>query len=95
MAGLYSDIGNTSETQDYSAAMMDSVEDSLEDQIEKQLIFGGITFVAKFISIFCWLLLGDRVIYNFKKKYFALLLLLFYPHLIFYNLILSTKFPKF
>ena len=74
MAGLYSDIGNTSETQDYSAAMMDSVEDSLEDQIEKQLIFGGITFVAKFISIFCWLLLGDRVIYNFKKKYFALLL---------------------
>ena len=77
MAQIYSDIGNTSEATvsiEDLPAMMEIVEDSLEDQMKKQLIFGAITFVSKFIAISCWTLLGDRVIYNFKKKYFALLL---------------------
>ena len=74
---VYSDIGNTSESRDTALdiqAMEEIVEDTMNDQIKKQLIYGAISFVCYFLSVSFWSLIGNRCIYNLKKKYFTTIL---------------------
>ena len=74
---VYSDIGNTSESRDNTLdiqAMEEIVEDTMNDQIKKQLIYGAISFVCYFLSVSFWSLIGNRCIYNLKKKYFTTIL---------------------
>ena len=77
MGDAFSDVGNTSEeriTPEMMEQMYEMVEDALEDQIKKQLIYGAISFVCNFLSICFWSLIGNRCIYNLKKKYFTTIL---------------------
>jgi ABC-type multidrug transport system fused ATPase/permease subunit len=77
MSDVYSDVGNTSEMQNSPEAiamMQEAVEDSMDDQIKKQLIYGAISFVCNFLSVCFWSLIGNRCVYNLKKKYFTTIL---------------------
>ena len=74
---VYSDVGNTSESRDTIdniAAMEAIVEDTMDDQIKKQLIYGAVSFVCNFFSVCFWSLIGNRCVYNLKKKYFTVIL---------------------
>ena len=55
LSQVYTDVGNTSEMQ-YSpeaiAMMMEAVEDTMDDQVKRQLIYGAISFVCTFFSVF-------------------------------------------
>ena len=77
MSDAFSDVGNTSEERTSAEAMeqmFQMVEDAMEDQIKKQLIYGAISFVCNFLSVCFWSLIGNRCIYNLKKKYFTTIL---------------------
>ena len=77
MSDVYSDVGNTSEMQNSPEAiamMREVVEDSMDDQIKKQLIYGAVSFVCNFLSVCFWSLIGNRCVYNLKKKYFTTIL---------------------
>ena len=72
-----SDVGNTSESRDSAdnlAAMEAIVEDTMDKQVKKQLIYGAISFVCNFFSVCFWSLIGNRCVYNMKKKYFTVIL---------------------
>ena len=74
---VYSDVGNTSESRDSAAnieAMKAIVKETMNDQIKKQLIYGAISFVCNFMSVCFWSLIGNRCVYNLKKKYFSIIL---------------------
>ena len=74
---VYSDVGNTSESRDTTAnieAMKSIVKKTMNDQIKKQLIYGAVSFVCNFMSVTFWSLIGNRCVYNLKKKYFTLIL---------------------
>ena len=74
---VYSDVGNTSESRDTEAnieAMKSIVKKTMNDQIKKQLIYGAISFVCNFMSVCFWSLVGNRCVYNLKKKYFTTIL---------------------
>jgi len=51
-----------------------SVRSSMNLNIKRYLITGAISFVFSFISGFCWQYIGNKCSYNFKKRYFTLLL---------------------
>ena len=77
MSDAFSDVGNTSEVQpspDEIALMIETVEDAFDDQIKKQLIYGAISFVCNFLSVSFWSLIGNRCVYNLKKRYFTTIL---------------------
>ena len=74
---VYSDVGNTSESRDSVANvefMKSIVKKSMNDQIKKQLIYGALSFVCNFLSVAFWSLIGNRCVYNLKKKYFTIIL---------------------
>ena len=74
---VYSDVGNTSESRDTEAnieAMKSIVKKTMNDQIKKQLIYGALSFVCNFMSVTFWSLVGNRCVYNLKKKYFTIIL---------------------
>ena len=74
---VYSDVGNTSEytgTTQEKELMNEMVKDAMNDQIKKQLITGAASFVCNFFSVCCWQLVGNRCVYNLKKKYFTIIL---------------------
>ena len=74
---VYSDVGDTSESRDSPEAMaqmLETVEDTMDDQIKRQLITGAISFVCNFLSVCFWSLIGNRCVYNLKKKYFTTIL---------------------
>ena len=74
---VYSDVGNTSESRDSAAnieAMKSIVKKTMNDQIKKQLIYGSISFVCNFMSVTFWSLVGNRCVYNLKRKYFTTIL---------------------
>ena len=74
---VYSDVGNTSESRDTTAnieAMKSIVKKTMNDQIKKQLIYGAVSFVCNFMSVTFWSLIGNRCVYNLKKKFFTLIL---------------------
>ena len=77
MSDAFSDVGNTSErtgTLEEYELMLEMVEDAFDDQIKKQLIYGAISFVCNFLSVCFWSLIGNRAVYNLKKKYFTTIL---------------------
>ncbi len=74
---VYSEIANTSENRDTEfqiEEMKNIVIRTLNYQIKRQIKFGILTFISFFINIFFWSLVGNRAVYNFKKKYFSLIL---------------------
>ena len=74
---VYSDVGNTSESRDTQAnveLMKSIVKKTMNDQIKKQLIYGALSFVCNFMSVTFWSLVGNRCVYNLKKKYFTIIL---------------------
>ena len=76
-ATIYSDVGNTSENRgslSEEEIMKLIVEDTLNTNIKKQMIFGVITFVGYIVGYYFIGLVGTRVLYNFKKRYFKLIL---------------------
>ena len=76
-ADVYSDVGNTSESRDSLSdidAMKAIVKKTMNDQIKKQLIYGAVSFICNFMSVTFSSLLGNRCVYNLKKKYFTTIL---------------------
>ena len=73
---VLSDIKNTSEIRGMSEVelMYYIVKKTMDHQIKLQLISGAISFVCNFLNTFCWSLIGNRCIYNLRKKYFTLIL---------------------
>ena len=77
MSDAFSDVGNTSEvepTPEGISEMFAIVEDAMDDQIKKQLIYGAISFVCNFLSVAFWSLIGNRCVYNLKRRYFTTIL---------------------
>ena len=76
-SNVYSSVGNSSENRaSLSAAeiMKLNVKDTMNKNIKKQIIYGSISLVGNFIGYFFIGLIGTRCLYNFKKKYFTLIL---------------------
>ena len=73
-ADLFSDIGNTSEYSDNLEELRDRVEDAFNTQIKRFLIIGAIIFVANFLSICFWTLMGSRMCHRLKRNYFTVIL---------------------
>jgi len=76
-ATVYSDIGNTSENRgslSEEEIMKLKVEKTMNDNIKQKIVCGVITLVGNIIGYFFFGLMGTRVLYNFKKRYFKLLL---------------------
>ena len=73
---VYSDVGNTSENRDEVNinAMLAQVKKTMNHQIKMQLIYGAISFLCNFMSVTFWSLIGNRCVYNLKKKYFTIIL---------------------
>ena len=81
---VFTSQGNTSETRNIRAppqiyemiqkAMKESGRKSMNLQVKRQLIAGAISFVCNFMSGAFWLYIGNKCSYNFKKKYFILIL---------------------
>ena len=77
ISDVYSDVGNTSESRDtaYNIEIMKAmVKKTMNDQIKRQLIYGAISFVCNFMSVTFWSLVGNRCVYNLKRKYFTTIL---------------------
>ena len=80
----FSSQGNTSETRNMRVpphiyemiqkAMKEGVRKSMNLNIKRTLIAGAISFVCSFMCGAFWLYIGNKCSYNFKKKYFILLL---------------------
>ena len=76
-ATVYSHVGNTSENKDTLSEkeiMKLNVEETMNSNMKKQLIYGCISFVGNILGFYFIGLLGTRTFYNFKKKYFSVLL---------------------
>ena len=76
-ATVYSDIGNTSENRgslSEEEIMKLKVKKTMNDNIKQKIVCGVISFVGDMIGYFFFGLMGTRVLYNFKKRYFKLLL---------------------
>ena len=83
-ADTFSNIGNTGETRNINAPphilqmiqemMKQSIHKSMNRQIRRYLITGAVSFICNFLNGCFWLLIGYKCSYNFKKKYFTLIL---------------------
>ena len=51
-----------------------NVEETMNSNMKKQLIYGCISFAGNILGFYFIGLLGTRTFYNFKKKYFSVLL---------------------
>ena len=71
---LFSEIGNTSEYADDTEKLLQKVEHVFDTQIKRFLIIGVVMFVANFLSICFWTLIGSRMCHRLKKNYFTVLL---------------------
>ena len=76
MSDLFSEIGNTSEvvTEDDIDEMRDTVKRAMNKQIKRFLVFGAITFVANFLNVCFWTLVGQRCVHHMKRNYFEVIL---------------------
>jgi len=83
-SSVMSDSGNTSELKNMNVPpqvkemivnnMKNSVRDSMNLNIKRYLVTGAISIVFSFIGGFCWQYIGSQSSYNFKKRYFIVLL---------------------
>ena len=71
---MYSDIGNTSEYADDPQVLVDNVKDTMNTQIKRFLIIGAAMFVANFLSVGFWSLVGSRMVHRMKQNYFTIIL---------------------
>ena len=74
---IFSNVGNTSENRQNLTAeeiMKLNVKEQMNSNIKKQLIFGSIELVGNIMGYGFFGLLSKRCIYNFKKKYFSIIL---------------------
>jgi len=74
---IFSNVGNTSEDRENlteEEIMKLNVKEQMNSNIKKQLIFGSIELVGNIMGYGFFGLLSKRCIYNFKKKYFSLIL---------------------
>ena len=74
---IFSNVGNTSEERENlteEEIMKLNVKEQMNSNIKKQLIFGSIELVGNIMGYGFFGLLSKRCIYNFKKKYFSLIL---------------------
>ena len=76
MSDLFSDIGNTSESVSEIDVeiMQDVVKKAMNKQIKRFLVFGVITFVANFLNVCFWTLVGERCVHHMKRNYFTVIL---------------------
>ena len=76
MSDLFSDIGNTSEnvTEVDIEEMKNVVEKAMNKQIKRFLIFGALTFVANFLNVCFWTLVGERCVHHMKRNYCTVIL---------------------
>ena len=76
-ATVYSDIGNTSENRgsiSEEEMMKLNVKEVMNNNIKQQIVCGCISFVGEFLGYFFTGLFSTRVLYNFKRKYFRIIL---------------------
>ena len=76
-ATVYSSVGNTSENKgnlSEKEIMKLNVEKTMNTNIKKQLIYGSISLVGNIIGYYFIGIIGTRAFYNFKKRYFSVLL---------------------
>ena len=74
---IFSNVKNTSEERGNlteEEIMKLNVKEQMNSNIKKRLIFGSIELVGNIIGYGFFGLLSKRCIYNFKKKYFSLIL---------------------
>ena len=71
---LFSDVGNTSEYANDPSKLLQRVEHAFDTQIKRFLVIGAIMFVANFLSICFWTLMGSRMCHRLKRNYFTVLL---------------------
>ena len=74
---IFSNVGNTSEERtDLTAEqiMKLNVKEEMNSNIKKQLIFGSCELVGNVMGYGFFGLLSKRCIYNFKKKFFSVIL---------------------
>ena len=78
----FTNIGNTQETRNINAPpqvlkmiqeiLEQSIRESMNKNIKRQLICGAISFVANFLSLTFWSLIGHRCAHKFNKNYFKI-----------------------
>ena len=76
-ADVFSKVGNTSENRSslsQTELMKLKVKETMNTNIKKQLIYGSIALVGNFIGYSFIGLIGIKSLYNFKKKYFNVIL---------------------
>ena len=71
---LFSDVGNTSEYANDPEKLLQRVKHAFDVQIKRFLVLGVIMFVANFLSICFWTLVGSRLCHRLKRNYFTVLL---------------------
>ena len=71
---LFSEVGNTSEYADDPQRLLEKVEHAFDTQIKRFLIIGVVMFIANFLSICFWTLIGSRMCHKLKRNYFMVLL---------------------
>ena len=76
-ATVYSKVGNTSEYRSDLTSeeiMKLNVKETMESNIKKQMIYGSASLVGNIVGYGFLGLLSSKCLYNFKKKYFSLIL---------------------
>ena len=74
---IFTHVGNTSEERENlteEELMKLNVKHEMNSEIKKELLFGSIEIVGNIVGYGFFGLLTRRCIYNFKKKYFSLIL---------------------
>ena len=71
---LFSDVGNTSEYATDINRIMTVVKKAFNKQIKRFFIIGACMFVANFLSICFWTLMGSRMCHSLKRRYFTVIL---------------------
>ena len=71
---MMSEIGNTSEYADDPEKLQKTVKDALNKQIKQFLYVGACIFVANFLSVAFWSLVGSRMVHTMKHNYFNIIL---------------------
>ena len=76
-ADVYSEVGNTSEYRSDITSeeiMKLTVKDTMESNIKQQMIYGSACLAGNIVGYSFLGLLSSKCLYNFKKKYFSLIL---------------------
>ena len=65
---MMSEVGNTGEYSEDKEKLESTVKDAMNKQIKRFLIIGAAMFVANFLSIAFWTLLGSRLVHQIDRK---------------------------